>query len=115
MITERARKCRAHDRGVASLEVVGLLPLVALVVSMILQLVAATYTANATESAARAAARAYSLGEDPTAAARRSLPSALDPVDVSVHGPKHVASVTVRIPRTSILPLHDVTKTVTMP
>jgi len=104
-----------RDRGVASLELVGLLPLVALVVSMILQLVAATYTANETESAARAAARAYSLGEDPTAAARHSLPSGLRPVDVEVHGPRHAATVTVRIPRTSILPLHDITKTVVMP
>lgn len=106
---------RSHERGVASLEVVGLLPLVALVVSMILQLVAATYTSNAAESAARAAARAYSLGEDPTAAAQRSLPSGLQPLAVEVHGPEHAASVTVRIPRTSILPLHDVTKTVVMP
>ncbi|MFC6708031.1 TadE/TadG family type IV pilus assembly protein [Flexivirga alba] len=103
------------DRGVASIEVVGLLPVVALVVSMILQFVAAAYTANATESAARAAARAYSLGEDPTAAARRSLPSGIQPARVTVHGPRHAATVVVHIPRFSVLPLHDVTKTVVMP
>ena len=104
-----------RDRGVASIEIVGLLPLVALVVSMILQFVASAYTANAAESAARAAARAYSLGQDPTTAARRSLPSGIQPVSVTVHGPKHAATVTVRIPRTSVLPLHDVSKTVVMP
>lgn len=109
------RRRRLGERGVASIEVVGLLPLIALVVSMILQFVASAYTADATEAAARAAARAYSLGEDPTAAARQSLPSGLPPVSVVVHGPDHSATVTVRIPRTSILPLHDVTKTVVMP
>lgn len=104
-----------RDRGVASIEIVGLLPLVALVVSMILQFVAAAYTANAAESAARAAARAYSLGQDPTTAARRSLPSGIGPAKVTVHGPDHAATVTVHIPRTSVLPLHDVSKTVVMP
>lgn len=114
MTTPTPRRAR-RDRGVASLELVGLLPLVALVVSMILQLVASAYTADAAESAARAAARAYSLGQDPTAAARHSLPSGIQPVSVTVHGPHHAATVTVRIPRTSVLPLHDVRKTVVMP
>lgn len=111
----RARRLSHRDRGVASIEVVGLLPLVALVVSMILQFVAAAYTTNATEAAARAAARAYSLGQDPTAAARRSLPSAMAPKRVTVHGPEHAATVVVHVPRLSVLPVHDVSKTVVMP
>lgn len=111
----RKRVSSAREHGVASIEVVGLLPLVALVASLVLQFVAAAYAAHATESAARAAARAYSLGDDPAAAARRSLPSGIHPVRVTVHGPHHAASVTVHIPRLSVLPLDDVTKTVVMP
>ena len=59
--------------GTASLELVGLMPLVAIVASLALQYAAVVFVAHATDDAARQAARAASLGRDPESAARGAV------------------------------------------
>ncbi|QDP96617.1 pilus assembly protein TadE [Microlunatus elymi] len=99
-----ARRAR-RERGTASLEFVGLLPVVLIAMVLVLQLFAAAYTAHAAHQSARDAARAYSLGESPQAAAEASLPGGVDLVSVSTFGPHHGVRVVVRAP--SVLKIGD--------
>jgi hypothetical protein len=68
----------ADQRGQASVELVALLPVVALLALALWQLAVAGYATWATGGAARAAARAAAVGGDPLVAARRALPGALE-------------------------------------
>jgi pilus assembly protein CpaE len=63
--------------GQASVELVALLPLAALLLAGAWQLAVAGHAAWAAGSAAHAAARAAALGDDARAAARSALPPAL--------------------------------------
>jgi hypothetical protein len=65
---------RGGDRGQASVELVALLPLVAVLVVLLWQAVVAGQAVWLAGTAARAAARAEAVGRDPTAAARATLP-----------------------------------------
>jgi len=65
--------------GQASVELVAVLPVVALLAALAWQALVAGQAVWLSGSAARAAARAASLGHDPTRAARASLPGALSP------------------------------------
>jgi hypothetical protein len=64
--------------GQAAVELVALLPLVALVLAAAWQLALAGHAAWAAAAAARAAARAEALGADARAAARAHLPRRLE-------------------------------------
>jgi pilus assembly protein CpaE len=66
-------------RGQATVELVGVLPLVALLALLCWQAVVAGQAMWLSGAAARAAARASALDQDATVAARRVLPRALDP------------------------------------
>lgn len=65
------------ERGQASVELVALLPLVAVLAGLLWQGVVAGQAVWLAGSAARAAARANALGTDERAAARRVLPARL--------------------------------------
>ncbi|UTI65962.1 hypothetical protein NBH00_07065 [Paraconexibacter antarcticus] len=65
------------DRGQASVELAGLLPLIAALVVLLWQAVVAGQAVWLAGTAARAAARAEAVGGDPAAAARATLPPAL--------------------------------------
>lgn len=65
------------DRGQASVELVGLLPLIAVLVVLAWQAVVAGQAVWLAGTAARAAARAEAVGGDPAAAARATLPPGL--------------------------------------
>jgi pilus assembly protein CpaE len=67
------------ERGQATVELVGVLPLLALLGLLCWQAVVAGQAIWLSGAAARAAARASALDQDATAAARRVLPGALDP------------------------------------
>jgi hypothetical protein len=67
------------ERGQATVELVGVLPLLALLGLLCWQAVVAGQAVWLSGAAARAAARASALDEDATAAARRVLPGSLDP------------------------------------
>ena len=67
------RRTRAED-GQASIELVALLPLLALLIVALWQAALAGGTVWLAGSAARAAARAAALGADPVLAARHALP-----------------------------------------
>ena len=87
-----------RDDGQAAVELIALLPLVALLAAGAWQLVVAGHAAWSADAAARAAARAVATGGDARAAARASLPGRLE------EGLKVAASedgdvrVTLRIP-----------------
>lgn len=65
------------QHGQASVELVALLPLIALLAAVLWQAVLAGEAAWLAGSAARAAARAQAVGGDPLSAARRVLPARL--------------------------------------
>ena len=67
----------ASEAGQASVELVALLPLVAVLGAVLWQGVVAGQAAWASGTAARAAARAAAVGGDPRAAARATLPAGL--------------------------------------
>jgi hypothetical protein len=66
---------RDDDDGQASIELIALLPALALIAAVAIQALLAGSTLWLTATAAREAARARALGVDPEAAARAALPS----------------------------------------
>ncbi len=66
------------DAGQAAVELVALLPLVAVLLAGAWQLVLAGHTAWSAHAAARAAARAHAVDGDERRAARRVLPASLE-------------------------------------
>jgi hypothetical protein len=66
------------ERGQASVELVALLPLMAVLAALLWQAVVAGQAVWLAGTAARAAARASALGDDASAAARRVLPDRLE-------------------------------------
>lgn len=69
---------RTGERGQASVELVALLPLVAVLAALSWQAVVAGQAVWFAGSAARAAARASAIGGDPRAAAEQVLPARLE-------------------------------------
>lgn len=72
------RASSGGEAGQAAVELVALLPLLAVLVALMWQAVVAGQAVWLAGSAARAAARAAALGGDPASAARSVLPGALD-------------------------------------
>jgi uncharacterized protein (UPF0333 family) len=70
-------RARESERGQASVELVALLPLIAVLAAIGWQAVVAGQAVWLAGSAARAAARASAVGADAGAAARRTLPAHL--------------------------------------
>src|SRR4051795_286932 len=68
---------RTGDRGQASVELVALLPLLAVLVAVVWQAALVGQTIWLSGAAARAAARASAVGADPARSARAVLPRAL--------------------------------------
>lgn len=84
--------------GQASVELVALLPVMAVLVALAWQVVVAGQAVWLAGGAARSAARAYSLGKDATAGARAALPVAWrDDVRVRTFADGRV-SVRLRVP-----------------
>jgi hypothetical protein len=104
-----------RDRGSASIEMVGLLPVVLGVLVLALQVLIFAYTAHGASQAAREAARAYSLDQSPGAAAQASLPGAVSLVSVTTFGPDHGVRVVVEAPQMLFLTDRQVARSVTMP
>jgi hypothetical protein len=89
----------ARERGQASVELVALLPLVAVLVAVLWQSVLAGQAVWLAGAAARAAARASAVGTDPCAAARRVLPERLEHgLRVTRVGGARGVRVAIRIP-----------------
>jgi hypothetical protein len=106
---------RDRQRGSASIELVGLVPLVLVVLLAAAQVMTYALSAHAASQAARDGARAYSLDESPGAAARASLPGGVELVDVSTYGPDHGVRVTVQAPKVLFVTDRRITRAVTMP
>lgn len=107
-----------RERGAASLEVVGTLPVLLLSIMIALQIGVVGWTVVETSEAARAGARAQSADEDPAAAVRRSLGGMLEPVTSSgrpTTGSGYEYEVEVEIPTLLPFSLGSVTRSVVMP
>lgn len=117
----RSRRVRLgrRDRGTAGLETVALLPIILLVGTLVLQLGVAVWTTVAADTAARSAARAVTLGGDAVTAANGSLPGSLSVSSANVivsHGSDDVrVTLTINIPRVSVLPVFTVQRDAVMP
>jgi hypothetical protein len=90
-------RLRAQE-GQASVELVALLPLLALVAAVLWQAVVAGQAVWLAGTAARAAARAEAVGADAPAAARRVLTAAPRAVGAGDRGADGAVTVRVRIP-----------------
>jgi pilus assembly protein CpaE len=66
-----------RSAGQASIELIGMLPLLLLAALAGWQLLLGAFTATSAQDAARTASRAASLGQDPAAAAQRAISSYL--------------------------------------
>jgi hypothetical protein len=77
-MSSRARERADDQRGQASVELVAVLPFVALLAAFVWQCALTGHTAWLAAHAARAGARAEAVGEDPRAAARSALPAGLE-------------------------------------
>jgi TadE-like protein len=99
------RRCRP-ERGSASIEFVGFLPVLLVTGLLLIQGAVALYAVTAAATSARHAARAYSLGEDPAGAAQAALPSWLTAQTQTLPGPGHGVRVGVDVP--DIVPAMDI-------
>ena len=110
-----------RDRGIASLELIGVLPTLLLCAILAFQVGLAGWGMASTVQAARAAARAASLGHGhagATQAAQDALPGALvaEAVTGSCYAEACAYSVTVRVPSAfGQFDLGTITRTVEMP
>jgi hypothetical protein len=86
------------DRGQASVELVALLPVLAVVAGLLWQVVVAGQAVWLAGAAARAGARARAVGADPAAAARGALPPRLERGLRVVPAGDEGVRVVVRIP-----------------
>ncbi|MEY2442003.1 MAG: hypothetical protein QOJ46_1429 [bacterium] len=90
---------RPGEHGQATVELVALLPLIAVLAALLWQAVVAGQAVWFAGSAARAAARASAIGEDERAAARRVLPARLEQgLDVRRERRAEGVRVAIRIP-----------------
>ena len=97
MDTARAKRTES-ERGQASVELLGVLPALLLIVLVAWQLALAGHAAWLAGNAARVAARAAAVGADPGRAARTALPARLRrDLEVAERGGGRV-DVRVRIP-----------------
>lgn len=85
------------ERGTSTLEVVGVLPVIAVALLALIQGGVAAYAVSATQNAARNAARESARSNDAQRAAERSMPGWLD-ADVLPGDPAGVARVEVDVP-----------------
>ncbi len=96
--------------GQASVELVAILPLVAVLGAGAWQLAVAGYASWSAAAAARAAARAEAIGADPDRAARRALTPALER-DLRVRVADGWIRVAVRVPPVTPIPVGRVEAT----
>lgn len=101
------------ERGSASLEILGLLPAVVLVLCTLLYVASAVYTVNAANQAVRDGARALSLGRPAEGAVLRSLPDSI-PVQRITY-PAGGVRLEVRTVRLPLLPQLTIVREATMP
>jgi Flp pilus assembly protein TadG len=92
------------EAGQAAIEVVAVLPMLAVVLAGAWQAVLAGNAAWAATAAARAAARAHAVGADPTRAARSHLPGSLERGLRVTTGTQGAVEVRIRIPSLPGLP-----------
>lgn len=109
-----ARPRRRGEDGTSALEVVGVAPLVLVAILALLYVAFAVHGITAAQTAARQAARAYSLGQDPAAAAEAALPGWFA-AEVSTFGPGY--GVRVRLDLPDVVPGRElsVTRQAVMP
>ena len=105
---------RRRDGGSASLELVGLVPVIVLVMGVLLYAASAVYTVHAANQAARDGARALSLGRPVPAAVERSLPGAVE-LERITYPPTGGVRLQVQTVKVGFLPQMTVTRHAVLP
>jgi len=100
------------DRGSSTIEVLGIVPVVVVLVLCLIQVCFFAYAVLGANQAARDGARAASLGRSAAVAVDRSLPGALD-ASVTTAGER--VAVRVPVPRVQPFPQLVVERDATMP
>src|SRR3954454_4833215 len=95
---------RLRERGQATVELVALLPLIAIGLLCCWQVVLVAHTVWSAHAAARSAARAHAVGGDELSAARRSVSGRFVPARVRVGEADEDGRVPVRVRVPSVLP-----------
>jgi len=113
VVGRRARRAGA-EHGSASIEMVGALPVVVVVVLVLFQVCATVYATQAANQAVRDGARAMSLGRSVEAAVDDSLPGGLSAQRITYPGAGAVR-IEVRVPGLAFLPEVVVDRTAVMP
>ena len=107
------RKWSERERGSSTIEVIGMVPVVVVLLLCLVQVCFVGYALLATNQAARDGARALSLGSSASLAVERSLPGALDSTGVTVRG--EAVEVRVPVPQVRPFPRFVVERTAVMP
>ncbi|WP_179951094.1 TadE/TadG family type IV pilus assembly protein [Xylanimonas oleitrophica] len=108
---------RRRERGSATLEILGLVPLVVVAAIALVQVCAFAYTVSGANQASRDGARALSTGSGYVQVAQavdRSLPGSLRASTVRVESGERVV-VRVPVPRVGPFPAMTVERAATMP
>lgn len=105
---------RRRDEGSASLELVGLIPVLVVLLGLLLWAGSFVFTVHAANQAVRDGARAMSLGQSAPVAIQRSLPGAVTVQNVS-YLPAGGVRLQVRTVDVGYLPQMTVTRQAVMP
>jgi Flp pilus assembly protein TadG len=108
-------RLRAHDRGSAAIELLGVIPIVVMVILAILQGAAATFATQATNQAVRDGARALSMGQSAEIAVEQSLPGGLRAERITYVSGGQGIRLEVKVPRIGVFPALTVDRTAVMP
>lgn len=109
-----ARRVVGRERGSASIEMVGALPIIVVVVLVLFQVCAVVYATQAANQAVRDGARAMSLGRSVDAAVDASLPGGLTAQRITYPGDGAVR-LELRAPGLAFLPEVVIERTAVMP
>ncbi|GAA0206840.1 hypothetical protein GCM10008944_25870 [Cytobacillus oceanisediminis] len=112
MFGHRNRTQRRSERGTSTLEVVGVVPLVVIVIMLLAQVALSLYAITTAQTAVRQAARAESQGSGTaTTVLNESLPGWLEvgPGDVQTFGPGHGVRARFDVP--DLVPFFDLSFT----
>jgi len=103
------------SRGSASLELLGILPAMILVIMILIQAGAFVYAMNGANQAVRDGARAKSLGQSPSTAVHSSLPGGITAKRISHVAGENALELEVSVP--TFVPRADftITRTADMP
>jgi hypothetical protein len=112
-MTTRSSRAASREAGASTIEVIGMIPVIVMILGVLIQTCAFIWTVMATDQAARDGARALSLSRSVDVAIEASLPGSLHAHDITAIG--DTVTLQVNVPHFGFLPDMTVTRKATMP